>query len=970
MTASLQVPRVPLATYRLQLRSDFGFDEVRRLAPYLRQLGVSDAYLSPLFRAREQSEHGYDVVNHSAIEPAFGGEEGFAGLAEIFRQLDMGLLLDVVPNHMGIDDRHNRWWQDVLENGEGARCARYFDIDWEPFPEKLQHKLLLPILGDSYGQELEQQKIQVIYANRRFSVQYYQRTIPIAPPSWPLILRLMLEKLPPETPVDDPHRMELESIAGTLEKLPPRTSRDPEHMHERYREQEVAARRLHELLERSPMVREALTVALEELNGVAGDPHSFDRLDELLEAQAYRLSWWRTAMDEINYRRFFDINELAAIRVEEPEVFEEVHGAVFEMVRRGWVTGLRIDHPDGLYDPTQYFENLQKAWHRTQSNDCESSCGGAPKGDLYVVAEKILAHNEELRPDWPVCGTTGYEFLNLLNGLFVRHEGVETLHDVYHRFIRRDDPFSMILYESKRSVLNFSMSSELHMLAWRLNRLAQRNRWSRDLTFTSLVRALREVIACFPVYRTYIRPSDVTPGDEDIRRIMMAIRLAKIRNKAMSWAYFDFIASVLLLEDPTGMAEDELRERREFVMKFQQVTGPVMAKGMEDTAFYRYFPLASLNEVGGEPGSLGTPPEEFHRQAIHRRADWPYALSATSTHDAKRGEDLRARLNVLSEIPSLWEQAVKRWHDLNEPHRAEVEGANAPSRNEEYLIYQTLVGAWPVDDTSGRPNPEFIARIRQYMQKALREAKVNTSWLNVSEPYEQAVFTFIDKILDPQQSGEFLNDLDSLARQIADSGFVNSLAQTLIKICAPGVPDFYQGSELWEFSLVDPDNRRPVNFEHRQRLLDDLTRHAKEDLPGLAKDLLAAWPDPRIKLFLIWRALGLRRRDTEVFVKGEYLPLAVEGERSEHLFGFARRLENRWVVVAVPRFTMRLGEKPLPALRSGWSRTTCSLPGEAPTSWRCVWTDQAVKLATGRSCRSLPLDELFSTFPVILLESV
>jgi (1->4)-alpha-D-glucan 1-alpha-D-glucosylmutase len=600
--------------------------------------------------------------------------------------------------------------------------------------------------------------------------------------------------------------------------------------------------------------------------------------------------------------------------------------------------------------------------------ECELSRQEAPRRDLYVVAEKILAHDEELRTDWAISGTTGYYFLNVLNGLFVRREGMEALRVIYRRFTGMAAPFSRILYESKKAVLNYSMSSELHVLAWRLSRIAERNRASRDFTLTSLVRALGEVIACFPVYRTYIRPSDLTPGDEDIRRIMMAIRLAKIRNPEMSWAYFDFIASVLLLEAPAGAGEDELRERREFVLKFQQVTGPVTAKGMEDTAFYRYFPLASLNEVGGEPSSLGTLPEEMHRLGVRRCGEWPYALSATSTHDAKRGEDLRARLNVLSEIPDAWEQAVQRWSKLNQPCRGDAEGEPIPGANEEYLLYQTLVGAWPIDADPATPNPEFAGRIRQYMQKALREAKVHTSWLNVSEAYEETVYQYIDKILAPAQSEEFLRDLDRFVRRIADSGFLNALSQVLIKMCAPGVPDFYQGTELWDFSLVDPDNRRPVDFPLREKLLADLQRQANEDLRRLAADLLSAWPDPRIKMFVVWRALDLRRRLPQVFLNGDYHPLVPEGNRSEHACGFARRKENHWVVAVVPRFTRLMGENPREAVQAGWESTKLPLPQGAPHRWRCALTGRRIA-ARERPGAALLLEDVFAEFPVGLLEA-
>ncbi|MDQ3329984.1 MAG: malto-oligosyltrehalose synthase, partial [Planctomycetota bacterium] len=824
MTIPSDPDHIPTATYRLQLRSDgFGFDDAAALVPYLDALGIGDAYLSPLFRARDQSTHGYDVVDHGTVEPAFGGDEGLARLSEQLHAHQMGLLLDVVPNHMGIDDSHNRWWQDVLAHGEGSRYAGHFDIDWDPPIEAMRHKVLLPVLGDYFGKVLEQQELKLLYDGGRFWVTYYQRRFPVAPATWPPILRRMVVKL--DLPFDDAVRMELESLITALDRLPPPSDRSPERMRERYRESEVAARRLRELVYYSHPVRGALDAAVAEYNGTAGEPRSFDLLEALLDAQAYRLAFWRVAGDEINYRRFFDINELAAIRVEEPVVFDAVHALTFRLLSEGKITGLRIDHPDGLFDPPTYFENLQagylKSLEARRASDGRETAGasegleasassesdrshrldmaeGAARrgqshgncGRLYVVAEKILAHDERLDPEWPVCGTTGYEFLNHVNGLFVAEDGAEAIRGVYERFIGQHVPFRDVLYGGKRTILNFSMSSELHMLAWMLTRIAGRRRESRDFTYGTVRQALREVVASFPVYRTYVRPGDQDVRDEDRRRVKSAIRLARRHNPELPKAVFDFLASILLLEDPNDVSDEQRAERRRFVLKLQQVTGPVMAKGLEDTAFYRYYPLASLNEVGGEPNADGMTPEDLHRDFVRRRAEEPYAMSASTTHDTKRGEDMRARLNVLSEIPDEWEQAIGRWRYMNAAHKTDLEGASVPDPNEAYLIYQTLVGTWPYGGLAEpfRPDEEYVNRIVGYCEKAFREAKLHTSWLDPDSDYENAIFDFVRAVLDPERSAEFLADLEAFVARVADAGYLNGLAQVLIKATAPGVP--------------------------------------------------------------------------------------------------------------------------------------------------------------------------------------
>jgi (1->4)-alpha-D-glucan 1-alpha-D-glucosylmutase len=601
---------------------------------------------------------------------------------------------------------------------------------------------------------------------------------------------------------------------------------------------------------------------------------------------------------------------------------------------------------------------------------------------IYVLAEKILAHDETLPVEWPIQGTTGYDFLNALNGIFVDRGGGHHLRNSYVRFTTQTDAFGQILYESKRAILATSLSSELYMLSHRLDRISEQHRWSRDFTRLSLYRALREVVACFPVYRTYVRPGSDEVRDEDRRRILAAVRVAKRRNPAMSPTFFDFIGSVLLLEDPVGLSPENRAERRQFVLKFQQITGPITAKGLEDTAFYRYYPLASLNEVGGDPAVPGVLLERFHARMLERRENWPHDMSTTGTHDTKRGEDVRARLNVLSEVPQEWEEAIWRWKSLNSSALTELDGAAAPDANEEYLIYQTLVGTWPGLPLDDSAKQVYVDRIVAYLDKALREAKIHTSWLNPYEEYDQAVAGFIRKVLDNLES-PFVQDLNSFVRSIADAGFVNSLAQTLLKICAPGVPDFYQGVELWDFNLVDPDNRRPVDFAARVRALAWLEARAKEDLSQLARELLNAWPDERLKMFVTWRALSFRRDHLEVF-HGDHRPLVVEGPREAHVCAFARTEGQQWAVCVVPRLAQQAwgprekaaaspkGKRTSPRwpLAEWWRDSVVALPSDAPLRWRHVVTGDPIdgtKRADGTT--ALDVEALLRHFPVALLSS-
>jgi (1->4)-alpha-D-glucan 1-alpha-D-glucosylmutase len=971
---------IPVSTYRLQFGRHLNFTAARKVASYLGELGIGDAYASPLFRARESSSHGYDVVDHRQFDPELGTEEDFQAFAEDLQQRRMGLMMDVVPNHMGIDDPNNVWWQDLLENGISSVYAKYFDVDWDPPKQELKQKVLLPILGDQYGRVLENQELKLVYDDQRFQIDYYGRRFPVAPRSWTDVLRLALEDVSAQLEPDHVDRMELESIILELENLPEQTETDPERVAQRYREKEVARRRLAMLLDNSVPVRRALERAIDEMNGRRGEPESFDRLERLLAQQAYRLCYWRVATDEINYRRFFDINELAAIRVEDPEVFQAVHELVFRFIERGWVTALRIDHVDGLLDPQQYFESLQAAFAQIRGH-AQAAEDLTPPPGFYIAVEKILAYDESLCPNWPVAGTTGYDFLNLVNGLFVHRQGGWDLRSAYLRFLGENRRYADVVYESKKLILNVAMSSELHVLSGHLDRISEQHRFSRDFTRTSLRRALREVIACFPVYRTYIRPETNQVSDEDRRRVLAAMRIAKRRNPALSPSFFDFIASILLLEYPEGLSEEQIRERHDFVRKFQQVTGPVTAKGVEDTAFYRYYPLASLNEVGGEPSNVGVSCEQFHRANVERLAAWPFSMLATSTHDTKRGEDVRARLNVLSEIPQLWEQAIQRWQAANAQLRTEIDGAPAPDPNEEYLLYQTLVGTWPLEKLDDQKYAGYVERIVRYMDKALKEAKVNTSWLSPYQEYDEAVANFVNRVLDRGRESDFLADLDRFVREIADAGFLNSLSQTLLKIASPGVPDFYQGTEVWDFNLVDPDNRRPVDFQWRAETLSALKSRAETDLAGLTGELLAAWPDARLKLFLTWRSLQFRRQHDELFLRGNYVPLNVSGNRAEHVCALARERDGRWAVAVVPRLTIEAWREARPrgpGMASGtaawplagwWSETWVRLPLQTPSEWRHIVSGAWVRsAATEGTDRLMAVEEIFASFPVALLE--
>ncbi len=1035
-----RLPRpTPRATYRLQFHADFPLSAAAPIVAYLHELGVSELYASPLLTARPGSQHGYDITDHSAISPDLGGEATLIELGNALRAQGLGLVLDVVPNHMGIGDPRNSWWTDVLENGPGSVYAAYFDIDWDPLPAALRGKVLLPVLGDQYGDVLERGELRLSYADGAFSLSYWDKRFPIAPRTYSELLAYQLDDLLQSLGPQHEELVELQSVLTAISYLPSRSETAPERLLERNREKEVIKRRVRQLAERSPAVAAAIQAAITRYNGTVGEPASFDLLDDLIGQQAYRLAFWRVAAEEINYRRFFDINDLAAIRVELPEVLQATHAVILRLLAEGRATGLRIDHPDGLWNPARYFRQLQtsylEAWATANLPSAEAAAP-AERADevqtwidatlaeaersgrwpLYVLAEKILSSTESLPEDWAVAGTTGYDFVNEVNCIFVDTRNRRALDKLYTDVAGPQPAFANLVHAKKKEIMLVSLASEVNTLSHLLDRITERNRHYRDFTLNGLTFALREVIAALPVYRTYISgPGSVAPWDE--RFVEQAVREAKRRNPRTAQAIFDFIRETLLLRNYAQFAPEARAEVLRCVMKFQQLSGPVMAKGVEDTTFYVYNRLVSLNEVGGHPEQFGASVDELHRHAAERARRWPLSMLAGSTHDTKRSEDVRARINVLSEMPAEWRQTVGRWSRLNAPKKTVLDGATMPSRNDEYLLYQTLVGAWqdwttddgrrtttewttddrrPTTDGTqssnpaassstaaelrssvvGRPSSEqlrlFTERIVQYMEKATREAKVYTSWVNPNEAYDTAMRRFVTGMLDPRRSKRFLESLAAFSRRAAYFGRFNSLAQTLVRLTAPGVPDLYQGTELWDLSLVDPDNRRPVDYALRVRLLAELRAQAAADLPGLAAELLEHAEDGRIKLHVVQAALALRRARPELFAEGAYLPLAAQGERAEHVVAFARRRHDDEALCVVPRLCFGLaGGEQRPPVGALWGDTVLALPHAAPgATYRDRLTGATHTVAEHNGGMGLALRELLARFPVALLERV
>ena len=953
----MNAPRIPLSTYRLQFNHDFTFSQAADLVPYLASLGISHVYASPYLRARPGSMHGYDIIDHHHLNPEIGSAEDYERFVKALHEHGMGQILDIVPNHMGIMGSDNAWWLDVLENGEASLYAEYFDIDWEPLKEELQGKVLVPVLGDQYGIVLDRGELKLSFDKEKgeFSIFYFQHRFPVNPREYPRILRYGLEAAKEQHGAEHPDILDLQSLMTTFRRLPSRTRSTQERRAERARDKEIYKQKLAELCQRSALITNFLERSVAAINGTAGDSASFEELHDLIKAQAYRLAYWRVSADDINYRRFFDVDHLAALRQESELVFQQTHEFVLQLLHGGKIDGLRIDHPDGLYHPQKYFERLQAESRR--------SSGRRRSKRYYLVAEKILSGEEKPSGDWPIHGTTGYAFSNLVNGLFVDATAKSQLDEAYTGFVGKEVDFDQLLYECKKLVMDRLLNSELNVLANHLSRIALADRHTCDFTLKSLRDALTEIVACFPVYRTYVAGEAVSECDR--KYIDSAVDCAKARNRASDLSVYDFIRDVLALQRVEGHRPAYQRSVVQFAMKFQQYTSALMAKGLEDTSFYRYNRLVSLNDVGGNPLRFGVSPQDFHGTIEQRASTWPHEMLATSTHDSKRSEDVRARINVLSELPSEWNKQVQNWRELNANLKADCSGCNSPTLNDEYLLYQTLIGAWPM--SMERPESSFVGRIREYMLKAVREAKENTSWRYQNAEYESALSAFVEQVLG---SGDFGQQFLPFARQVAFFGMLNSLSQILIKLTAPGVPDTYQGSEAWEFNLVDPDNRRPVDYEARRQVLsqvESLGAKCCEALRSGAGELAKNMEDGRIKMYVIWRALGLRNQLASLFQQGQYIPLQTTGEHADHVVAFARHHENETVVVAVPRLCARLlhGVTLLPCGEEVWNNTSVVLPQLGKSKFTNVFTGEQVTAPDG----NIPAGQLFGDFPVALLRS-
>jgi (1->4)-alpha-D-glucan 1-alpha-D-glucosylmutase len=960
----MKAPFIPLSTYRLQFNRNFNFSQAAELVPYLAELGISHCYASPYLRARPGSLHGYDIVDHHQLNPEIGTLEEYDKFVAALHQHGMGQILDIVPNHMGIMGSDNAWWLDVLENGEASAYADFFDIDWYPLKDELQGKVLIPVLGDQYGIILDRGELRLRFDKEKgeFSLHYFKHRFPVNPREYPRILSYGLEALQARLGAENEDLLELQSLISAFHHLPGREETAPEKRSERLRDKEIHKRRLAALCARSSEIAHFLVQVVERMNGNAGDPASFDTLHELIKTQAYRLAFWRVAADDINYRRFFDVNDLAALRQENENVFKQTHEFALELLREGKIDGLRIDHPDGLYNPQQYFERLQCGGDSAVGEGCSAK-------RYYIVAEKILIAEEEIAEDWPIHGTTGYSFSNLVNSLFVDPASERKMDRIYRLFIGQPRDFKELVYECKKLVMDRSLNSELNVMANHLSRIALADRHTCDFTLKSLRDALTEIVACFPVYRTYVAEQHVSGSDRAY--INEAVSCAKAKSTAAESSVYDFTGEILLTSRLEGRPQFYQRSVKHFAMRFQQYTSALMAKGVEDTSFYRYNRLISLNEVGGDPFRFGITPEEFHRKMEHMAQVWPNEMVTTSTHDSKRSEDVRARINVLSEMPLVWHRHVRGWRKLNRDKKTLCGGIEAPTTNDEYLLYQTLIGAWPFGlDTQG-PGEDFVQRICDFMRKAIREAKENTNWTNPNQDYELAVSRFVRSVLE---SKEFRDTFLPFQRKTAYFGMLNSLSQTLIKLTAPGVPDIYQGSELWEFSLVDPDNRRPVDYKARQRTLQVLKTTFELSHPPTVRKvrkLAHDMEDGQIKLYTLWKMLGLRNHRPALFREGEYIPLRVTGEKAKHVLAFARKSADGVLITAVPRLCAELlgGKLNMLGNREIWGDTRIELVPHVKTRFENLFTGELVEPESHGNTETIPLTRLFANFPGALLIS-
>jgi (1->4)-alpha-D-glucan 1-alpha-D-glucosylmutase len=949
-----------LSTYRLQLHAGFPLVRVRELIPYLHRLGVTHIHCSPILQARRGSTHGYDVADPTRLNPELGSEEDLAGLAAELKARDMGLVLDIVPNHMATSSE-NPAWEDVLMHGPASAYARWFDVEWRAAERELRFRVLLPVLGDQRARVLQRNEISLGAQDGQIRVQYYDHSFPLDPSTLPPVLERAFPHCDRLLP-DDEFCRTLRQITDRLRRIPRRSNRRPAAISRRGEITTAELGRLRELCLTVPEIAEAIGAAAGEFGGGRNGPL---RLRRLLDAQVYRLVYWRRAARELNYRRFFDVNDLIALHMEDPQVFAATHALVLEWKHRGWIDGFRIDHPDGLLDPLEYFQRLASA-----------AFGASERREMPIFAEKILSPGEWPRREWPVAGTTGYDFLNQTEGLFIRPEGYGFIEGEYRRIIRQPLEFSAIARLAKRRVLESALSAGVRRLAERLLKLSAITRALPAVTVHALTVAIVETIASLPVYRTYVDSTRPVPEGEDRRLLEAALNDARQRGRAQADA-LDLLEAALLGSEGPLRQPDVEGVRLRFVQRFQQLSGPATAKGIEDTAFYSYAPLLSRNEVGGGPETdLTRAVADFHAANCQRAAHWPGTMLAATTHDTKRTADVRSRLDVLSELAAEWADAVERWRALNRGHKRELEGQRAPDPNTVYHVLQAIVGVWPIGlhdaPTAELPDAGCIAGLRErlveYSLKAAREAKLKTSWTDPDPEFEAALQHYVESVLTPDISHEFLADLSTFVRRIVRPGMWNALSRVLLHLTSPGIPDLYQGDELWNFALVDPDNRRPVQFDIRARLLKEVEAgpaDAHEQRNWLT-DLVDHVEDGRLKLHLIRTVLHLRRHDPQLFLTGSYTPLHAEGPAGPQVIGFARQQNGRRAIVLVSRLlaSWLLDPDRPPTSSEIWEGTYLPLPADWPTDWRCTLGGEVLRSAAGGA---LHMVDVFRTLPVALL---
>ncbi|MBE9124054.1 malto-oligosyltrehalose synthase [Tychonema sp. LEGE 07199] len=928
--------RIPTATYRIQFHGGFKFEAAKQIVSYLEELGITDLYASPIFKARKGSTHGYDVVDSNLLNPELGNSEDFESLTYEIKKRKMGWLQDIVPNHMAYDTQ-NLLLSDVLENGPDSDYFDYFDIEWNHAYENLRGRVLAPLLGNFYGECLENAEIQLQYREKGLTINYYDLKLPVKIDSYGKFITHNLGHLGRELGRRHPDFIKLLGIIYLIKN----TSSEVKGK-ARYDQIAFVKGLLWELYNQNPVVHEFIDENINVFNGEKGNAESFNLLDDLLSDQFYRLSFWKVGAEEINYRRFFTVNELMSVKVEEIKVFHKNHALIFEMVEEGKFTGLRIDHIDGLYDPTEYLKRLREKI-----------------GDTYTTVEKILEHEEDLPSYWPIEGTSGYDFLNYVNGVFCRCDREEQFSEIYHRFTRLTVPYEQLFLEKKGLIVEKNLAGDVDNLAQLLKNISGHSRQGNDFTRSGLEKALSAVLTVFPVYRTYINQEGLRESDRTYVKYAIAHAKELVPRLLKE---LKFIETLLLLEEEETLTVEQKEERRHFVMKLQQLTGPLMAKGVEDTLLYVYYRLLSLNEVGGNPSQFGVSLADFHEFNKQQQIAWPHKMNATATHDTKRGEDVRARINVLSEIPEEWEQQVRSWRELNSSKKINFVNRMVPDTNDEYFLYQTILGSFPFE---GIENTDYVDRLKDYAIKAVREAKVYTAWLRADNDYETGFMTFIESVLENSENNQFLKNFLPFWKKIADYGIFNSLSQTLLKITAPGVPDIYQGTEFWDLSHVDPDNRRPVDFDRRIQVLQEIKQQAKTDILQLVEDLIATREDARIKLFLTARLLEARKEYLEVFKSGDYQSLQVVGTFKDNAIAFARSFGDTTIIVVAPRFlTGVVKPAEIPIGKQVWKDTHLVLSEQMPSVWKDAITNQPVE-----SNGTLEIGDALGYFPAALLIS-